>query len=417
MLPTRRGLMRCLPFSATSLPACDVQGRSMPSEGAAARGQEPLRKFFADLRVLERRQRRAPVVILQIGDSHTANDAFSTAMRDALQARFGRGGRGFLPPGIPFRTYNPAQVSVSAGQDWRAASSADRSAPGPFGITGLRQRAISPGAEIRFEGEPGTFARTELEILRQPGGGRLRAEFDGTAATMIATSDGERRAAFVALPPARQARRLKLTALGPGPVELLGVNLGRAEPGVVYANLGTIGATVELTARWDPATVTMEMAHLKPSLLAIAFGTNEGFNPGTAIADYERLFTAQVRMLAAAAPTAAVLVLGPPDGGLPRGRAPEAVSAACEGGIVAPPYLRAVRDAQRRAAAREGWYFWDWSAAMGGECSMARWVLETPPLALADHVHLRSAGYQRTAAELAREILAHYARWARSGSR
>ena len=35
-----------------------------------------------------------PVHIVQIGDSHTAGDAITGALRDALQARLGNGGRG-----------------------------------------------------------------------------------------------------------------------------------------------------------------------------------------------------------------------------------------------------------------------------------------------------------------------------------
>lgn len=388
---------------AATLGACDVEGRSMRPRS----GDDPaFAKFFAELRALDRRQRRIPVVVLQIGDSHTANDAFSSAMRDALQARFGRGGRGMLPPGIPFRFYNPSQVSVAARGDWRIISSADPAAAGPFGIAALRQRASAPGAEISIEGDAGSLARVEIEILRQPGGGRLRAAFDGLPPFIVPTSGSARDAAFVALPAARQARRLTLTTLDPAPVELLGVNLSRNEPGVAYGNLGTIGATVEIIGRWDPATVAMEMRHLKPALLAIAFGTNEGFNPGTPIADYQQGFTARVRSLAQAAPTASVLVLGPPDGVLARG--PGAEGMACPDGTGRPPHLRAVRDAQRRAAAREGWVFWDWSERMGGECSIASWVRETPPLAMPDHVHLRSAGYRRIADALMRDVMARY---------
>ena len=45
------------------------------------------------------------VAILQIGDSHTANDSFSGRMRELFQARFGDAGRGVLPPGVPNAGY------------------------------------------------------------------------------------------------------------------------------------------------------------------------------------------------------------------------------------------------------------------------------------------------------------------------
>ena len=76
-------------------------------------------------------QRSAPVVILQIGDSHTANDSFSGRMRELFQARFGDAGRGVLPPGVPYPLLPAgARVGLLAGLDaWSAASAAipDRS--------------------------------------------------------------------------------------------------------------------------------------------------------------------------------------------------------------------------------------------------------------------------------------------------
>jgi hypothetical protein len=70
---------------------------------------EALRPFFAALDGMAAQ----PLRVLQIGDSHTANDAFSGRMRDRLQERFGAAGRGWLPAGVPFKYYRPHLVSVS----------------------------------------------------------------------------------------------------------------------------------------------------------------------------------------------------------------------------------------------------------------------------------------------------------------
>jgi lysophospholipase L1-like esterase len=205
-----------------------------------------------------------------------------------------------------------------------------------------------------------------------------------------------------------------LRTLGDGPVDLLSWSAARAAPGLIYANLGTISATIRLINRWSPEVTRIELDHFRPSLLVIAFGTNEGFrsdpDPG-----YGEDFTAAVRRLMALAPAASILIMGPPDGDWPAHRA---------GGLPAdcpdkfhdraewhkPAWLEATREAQRRAAEANGWAFFDWSAAMGGPCAMDAWSSLDPPLAQPDHVHLRAAGYRRTADALLATLLDGYDR-------
>ena len=59
-------------------------------------------------------------VILQIGDSHTAGDAITGAWRDILQARYGSGGRGVLPPGRPYNGYTPRGIQATMSSGWRS---------------------------------------------------------------------------------------------------------------------------------------------------------------------------------------------------------------------------------------------------------------------------------------------------------
>ncbi len=113
-------------------------------------------------------------------------------------------------------------------------------------------------------------------------------------------------------------------------------------------------------------------------------------------------FAERLRALHAAAPGAALLVLGPPDGYRRRRKGSAAPPACDDANWTEPPNLSPVREAQRAAAARENAYFWDWQAAMGGPCSMLRWAATSPPMAAPDHVHLFAPGYQATADALFR---------------
>jgi len=347
--------------------------------------------------------RSRQVVILQIGDSHTANDSFSGRMRELFQARFGDAGRGVLPPGVPYRYYRPARISVTS-QGWSVISSFSGDA-GPFGIAGLRQHADGPAAMTLVADDAGDLDRVEVEVLRQPGGGTLDVQLDQGGGLAIATSSPMPQAAWVSVPPAPGSRPLTLRARGDGPVDVLAWNIARSRPGVIYANLGTIGASVDLMDRWDDTVVRQDLAHLAPSMIVLAFGTNEGFRDSVDPTEYASIFAARLASLRAAAPRAALLVLGPPDGERHRPRRGFADPACGDANWTIPPKLNAIREVQRSVSVRSGAYFWDWQAAMGGECSMQRWVATRPPMAAPDHVHLFAPGYRATAESLFNTIM------------
>jgi lysophospholipase L1-like esterase len=349
------------------------------------------------------------VVILQIGDSHTANDSFSGRMRELFQARFGDAGRGVLPPGVPYRWYRPARVTVTS-DGWSVVSSY-RGDPGPYGVTGLRQHADAPAAMTLTTDDPGDLEHAEIEVLRQPGGGTLDVELELGARTSIATASPTEQAVWLAAPSAPGSHTLTLRARGDGPVDVLAWSVSRGRRGVFYANLGTVGASVDLMDAWDPGLLRQDLAHLAPSLIVLAFGTNEGFRDSTDPSSYAATFANRLRELHAAAPGAALLVLGPPDGYRRRGRNSTAPPACGDPNWTEPPNLVSIREAQRSIAAREGAFFWDWQAAMGGACSMLRWAATKPPMAAPDRVHLFAPGYQATAEALFRTIMDGYERY------
>jgi hypothetical protein len=70
-----------------------------------------------------------------------------------------------------------------------------------------------------------------------------------------------------------------------------------------------------------------------------------------------------------------------------------------------PLQLDAIRLILQRTAAANNAYFWDWSKVMGGTCGIHAWVHSTPPLAVADHVHLTEEGSKRSARILFRELM------------
>jgi lysophospholipase L1-like esterase len=189
-------------------------------------------------------------------------------------------------------------------------------------------------------------------------------------------------------------------------VHLIGWTTERHENGVIYENHGTIGATVNLLGQMSATTVAYELSDSCPSLVVIAFGTNEGFDAALDLQAYRASFATTITVLAAHAPQAAILVLGPPDGNQPD---PSGLLKAR--GWRKPRNLAGVRRIQREIAVKMGWAFWDWSQAMGGTGSMHQLVVRDPPLALPDHMHLNKSGYAATADVLLFDLISAYERW------
>jgi lysophospholipase L1-like esterase len=380
-----------------------------PDASAATSPPAPLLPLYHALDALQAGTARSPFAVLQIGDSHTANDAFSGRLRELFQDRFGDAGRGMMQAGIPFRYYHPNQVTVTAS-GWRTISSYDPGTPGPFGLTGLRQTATGPAEMLLQADQPGGIAKVAVEALAQPNGGTIEAITDNGAAAAFSTKGRPGTPLWLNMPTTASSASLTLRTRGDGPVELLSWTIGRGHAGVTYSNLGTVSATIDLVGRWDAGLMAAEMAHLHPALILVEFGTNEGFKDSTDVESYTGRYAEHVGSLRHAAPWAAIMLIGPPDG--TRRASP---GEACPGDASGrpglwfiPPRLPEIRAVQQRLARSAGYGYWDWQAAMGGACSILPMTLTDPPLAAPDHVHMFAPGYRATAEALFQSLMQGY---------
>jgi lysophospholipase L1-like esterase len=220
--------------------------------------------------------------------------------------------------------------------------------------------------------------------------------------------------------------RVKISPKGDGPIELLSWTFKRNKYGVIYHSHGIVGATINVINHWSRNVVSSEIGLLDPSLIIVAFGTNEGFHDDLETGEYARDFQDRLAFLRSAAPHASIVVLGPPDANrLPR-FCEKRISFRCfpltpyeidnYGELLAqkderlcrwhpPPKLEVVRKIQQDVAALEGYFFWDWSTVMGGACGIHAWAQQEPPLTYKDHVHLTERGYHISAEALFKEIM------------
>ncbi len=369
---------------------------------------EALAGVFEALAATEDERRGAPVHILQIGDSHTAGDRITGKVRAALQARFGDAGRGVLPPGAPYEGFAPYQVEVAAS-GWRPVL-APLAGPGGFrttgvGLTGVQAIALEPEAELRLRPE-GRDALAYVISVCGEGPGRLRVEADDEVWSERVFDEHDADRSCVYMVANGRPAEIVLRPLDDG-LKLHDVRLSYMHGGVTLSNLGVVGATLRDLAARDEAVVALQLANWRPSLIVLAFGTNEGFEDGLDAVAYEALLRGQIERMRRLAPAASLMLLGAPDAL----RSGEAGGCSADGVRAPPPSLAVVRDVQRRVAADMGVAFWDWHGRMGGDCSADRLALLPEPLMRGDRVHFTSAGADWIGGVLTDDLLAAYAAW------
>lgn len=364
---------------------------------------EALDGVFEALAQAEAGRGRAPVHILQIGDSHTAGDRITGKLRAALQARFGDGGRGVLPPGIPYDGYAPLQVEVTA-EGWTTTLAPLAGNTGyvraGVGLTGVQAIMIQPGSALTVRRETVSPAFIRIGLCGE-GPGRLEVTADDKAWTV---AFGEERC--VILYSDGSPTQVRLRALD-GALSLHDIRLTNLRPGVELSNLGVVGATIRDLAARDQRVVARELAAWRPALIVLAFGANEGFDDGLDPRAYEALLRGQIVRLRRLAPGASLMILGAPDAlrnGVTNG-------CSADGRRSPPPSLAVVRDVQRRVAADMGVAFWDWHGRMGGDCSADRLATRGEPFMLRDRVHFSSAGADWIGGALHADLMTAYDAW------
>lgn len=388
-----------------------------------------------------------PVHIVQIGDSHTAGDAITGALRDILQARLGNGGRGLMPAGRPHAGVRTRGVTASMSGNWQSRGLFGGGASDPWpprGITGYTLTSRSVGAALALTADDQSFSAFGLCVAAGPAGPQLAITVGDRTETVDFTTDAEtpvcRR--FPAEPQASTAR-LELLA---GEAIITGWWLERPR-GLILSSLGVPGSQLQFLGRADTATMAAQFRALPPDLVILAFGTNEGFAPSADAAKLESDLRAQVARVRSLAGPVPILLIGPPDAASRttalRGNSPGAASDcnpaiqsgpdrlpvsgfdipwwSPDGGALAPdpvtlsgpsprpvrrglplftpPGLAVVSAVQRKVAADLGLAFWDWRARQGGACAAVRWM--QAGLMGPDFIHYSPAG----GAEVARLLL------------
>lgn len=378
--------------------------QAAPEAGPSAPGTDPTRleltHFYGDLANLEQRKRKAPVRILWLGDSHTAADYLTGALRARLQTRFGAAGPGFVRVGV--KPYRHTQVRWSCDGPWRVepAQPARRTQfdDGVFGLGGMRTFPDEAPAQAAFELSPGTaHGQLHWQVWFSLGeGASFRVSLAGVSQVVSRSSATPEvpGAGFSSLAlDSAISDKLELVTLGGAP-RFYGLIAEGSEPGLVLDAVGVDGARLATALAWSEASFEAAVRMRSPSLVAFAFGTNEAFDADK-LDKYRPQYQAMLARVRAAAPDADCLLIGPPDA--------NAVTGGSE------PRIAEIDALQSSIAGELGCGYVSQLAIMGGPGGYTRWAQKSPSLARGDRLHLSVKGYEVVASSIADRLLAAYA--------
>ncbi len=354
-----------------------------------------LQPFLDRLRALEADPKSSEVRILQFGDSHTAADMFTGAMRSLFQAKFGDGGAGYMYPGYPFAGYRVHGTRRAQSVGWTVTGTHFRDlGDGLLGMGGVSLSTTHPGDWISLDADASSV---DVQYLIQPGGGGIEF-YDGEEILGHDSTDGETAAKTFHADVAPGPHHFEVRTTTSAPVRLFGI-VTEQPAGVTYEAIGLNGAEAGLILRWNQTLADELMAQRDVSLIVLAYGTNEASDSNWSEESYAAMFRTLIDRLRKQAPNAAILVLGPADRELRAGRGKRGAWAPYSG------IDRIVR-AQRTVCRELGCAFWDERARMGGFGAMREWV--AVGWGQPDHTHFTGEGYNELAASLFSDIVQQY---------
>ena len=371
---------------------------SLASVRVGIENPEALQPFFDQLKQREADPKAGLVRILQFGDSHTAADMFTGALRTLFQTRFGDGGAGYSYPGYPFAGYRIHGTRRAQSVGWTVTGTHFRDlGDGMLGMGGVSVSTSHAGDWISLDADA---TSVEVQYLIQPGGGNIEVYDGDTLLTSIST-DGETAAGHFDAQVTAGPHHFEVRTISSAPVRLFGL-VTEQDAGVTYEAIGLNGAEAGLILKWNEVLADELMSQRDLSLIVLAYGTNEASDSNWSEESYAAMFRALITRLRKQAPNAAILVLGPADRELRQGRSRRAAWVPYDG-------IDRIIRAQRSVCRQMGCAYWDERARMGGFGTMREWV--SVGWGQGDHTHFTGEGYNELAAALFSDIVQQYNRY------
>src|SRR5882757_5546757 len=295
--------------------------RSLASTKLGIENPRALQPFFGQLHQLAADPGSQLVRVIQFGDSHTAGDSFTGALRTLFQQKFGDGGAGFQFAGYPFAGYHIHGTKRAQSTGWMALGTHLKDiGDGMVGMGGVSLSTDAAGNWVSLDADATSL---QVQYLIQPNGGSIEIRDNDNLIATVSTAKSDPTAPDTAghfdAPVEPGPHHFEVLTIDPAPVRLLGLSTENSA-GVTYEAVGINGAEASLFLRWNEALQQTLMLESNPALIVLSYGTNEAGDRNWTQEGYAAMFQRIIERCRRLAPNASILVVGPPDRAMRAGR-------------------------------------------------------------------------------------------------
>ncbi len=173
--------------------------------------------------------------------------------------------------------------------------------------------------------------------------------------------------------------------------------------GVAVDNISMRGQSTPRLDKTNKDLYKSMASYMNIGMVILQYGTNMVPTITSNYEFYSRTLYRQLLILKETMPDVPVLVVGVGD-----------VAYQKDGQVKSYDHIQKITDAQKKAALKAGFAFFDLYKTMGGEGSMIDWVNHNPRMAMLDYTHFNKVGGEKVANWIYQAILNDYNKWKKS---
>lgn len=338
--------------------------------------------------------------ILHFGDSQIEGDRITRYLRASFQRDFGGTGPGFIPLYDPHKHFSSVWISNTGEWQEHAVYNYPREIPNnEYGLVGRVNTIISSGgASIKVSTAPSALpsarkyyhSRMFVKNIVSP---LIVDAYWGN--TLISSDSLEQESDITEInwsfkkTPKRFSVKLN-TADSP---LFLGMTLDSLS-GIAVDNIAMRGQSTPRLDKTNKELFKAMASHLDIGMIILQYGTNMVPTVAKSYHFYYKMLYKQLLTIKATIPNVPVVIVGVGD-----------VAFEDEGSVSSYSHIYDIKEAQKKAALKAGFAFFDLYKVMGGKGAIIKWTNGVPHLAMSDYTHFNKKGGEKVAEWIYKSIM------------